>query len=118
MFRLHSFIALSALLLILYASPAKAFQPAQTQQSGSERMLTLPSGATIPIRLNRAIDTRTAKAGDTFQGSIAANVLSGAFVALPIGAPITGRVVEAKAASAARLNCPLSWSAFKSAGRA
>ncbi len=98
MFRLHSSIALSALLLIPYASPAQGFQPAQTQQSGSERTLTVPTGATIPIRLNRAIDTKTAKAGDSFQGSIAANVFSGAFVALPIGAPVTGRVVEAKAA--------------------
>jgi hypothetical protein len=48
--------------------------------------------------LNVEIDTKTAKAGDTFQGSISANVLAGATVAIPTGTPVKGQIVEAKAA--------------------
>lgn len=66
--------------------------PAQTKP------VTLAAGSALPIRLNGEIDTKTAKAGDTFQGTISANVLSGATVALPTGTPVTGRIVEAKAA--------------------
>ena len=62
------------------------------------KSITLPAGTTLPVRLNGGIDTKTAKAGDTFQGSIAAAVLSGGTVALPTGTPVTGRVVAAKAA--------------------
>ncbi len=62
------------------------------------KSLTLPVGTTLPVRLNGSIDTKTAKAGDTFQGSMAAAVLSGGTVALPTGTPVTGRVVAAKAA--------------------
>ena len=71
---------------------------ARATQAAPAKPATLTSGTTIPIRLNGEIDTKTAKAGDTFKATVAANVLSGATVALPIGTPVTGRVVEAKAA--------------------
>ncbi len=71
---------------------------ARAVQTAPARPTTLAAGTTIPIRLNGEIDTKTAKAGDTFQATIVANVLSGATVALPTGTPVTGRVVEAKAA--------------------
>jgi hypothetical protein len=71
---------------------------ARAVQTAPARPTTLAAGTTIPIRLNGEIDTKTAKAGDTFQATVAANVLSGATVALPTGTPVTGRVIEAKAA--------------------
>lgn len=67
-------------------------------QAASPKAAMLAEGTTIPIRLNGEIDTKTAKAGDTFQGTVSANVLSGATVALPTGTPVTGRVVDAKSA--------------------
>ena len=71
---------------------------ARAIQTAAARPAALAAGTTIPIRLNGEIDTKTAKAGDTFQATVAANVLSGSAVALPTGTPVTGRVVEAKAA--------------------
>ena len=94
MFPYRSFASLSALLLL---SPALYAQ-------GPARTMTVPTGATIPIRLTRIIDTKTAKQGDTFEGTVAANVFSGGFVALPIGTPVTGRVAAARAAG--RLGTP------------
>lgn len=46
----------------------------------------LAAGTTIPIRLTGEIDTKTAKAGDTFQGTVSANVLCGATVLDLMGA--------------------------------
>lgn len=69
-----------------------------TAQGPTTKPALLVAGTTLPIRLNGEIDTKTAKQGDTFQGTIAANVFSGATVALPIGTSVTGRIVEAKGA--------------------
>lgn len=68
------------------------------QAAAPAKATMLAAGTTIPIRLNGEIDTKTATAGDTFQGTVSANVLSGATVAIPNGTPVTGRVVAAKSA--------------------
>lgn len=94
MFPYRPSASLSALLLLAPALYAQA--PART--------MTVPTGATIPIRLTRVIDTRTAKQGDAFEGTVAANVFSGASVALPIGTPVNGRIAAARAAG--RLGTP------------
>ena len=94
MFPYRPFASLSALPLLSPALYAQA--PAKT--------MTVPTGATIPIRLTRIIDTRTAKQGEAFEGTVAANVFSGASVALPIGTPVTGRIAAARAAG--RLGTP------------
>ena len=61
-------------------------------------MITLASGTVLPIRLTDEIDTKTAKAGDTFHGTTVRNVTLAAFTAIPTGTPVIGRIVEAKAA--------------------
>ncbi len=98
MFRCNPSLALTASLLLPVSLPAQASQPFQAQQRPTERVLTLPSETTIPIQMSSAIDTKIAKAGDSFEGRVAANVYAGGFVALPIGTPVIGRVVTAKAA--------------------
>ncbi len=98
MFCCNPSLALTASLLLPVSLPAQASQPIQAQQQPTEKVLTLPTGATIPIHLSSAIDTKIAKAGDSFEGRVAANVYAGGFVALPIGTPVIGRVVTAKAA--------------------
>ena len=83
-------IALAALLAVGSAG--------YTAVAQDPRDWSLNDGSTIPIRLNTPIDTATAKVGDSFQGVVAANVYTGAQVAIPIGSIVTGRVVEAKSA--------------------
>ena len=90
MFPTRHSLALAALLTLVPAT--------YTAVAQDPRDWSLQDGSTIPIRLNTPIDTATAKSGDTFQGVVAANVYTGGQVAIPIGSPVTGRVVEAKSA--------------------
>ena len=62
------------------------------------KTITLPSGTAIPIRLSDEINTKTARANDTFHGTTAAAVTTSGFTAIPAGTSITGRLSEAKAA--------------------
>jgi hypothetical protein len=62
------------------------------------KLVTLPAGSAIPVRVTDEIDTKTAKAGDTFHGATATSVTMNGFTLIPPGTPVTGRVIEAKAA--------------------
>ena len=62
------------------------------------KLVTLPAGSAIPVRVTDEIDTKTAKAGDTFHGATATSVTMNGFTLIPAGTPVTGRVIEAKAA--------------------
>ena len=62
------------------------------------KLVTLPAGSAIPVRITDEIDTKTAKAGDTFRGATATSVTMNGFTLIPAGTPVTGRVIEAKAA--------------------
>ena len=75
-------------------APVTASSPAPV----APRTVTVPQGTTIPIRLTGEIDTKTAAAGDSFAGTTAANVSNAGTVVIPTGTPVTGRVIEAKAA--------------------
>jgi len=48
--------------------------------------------------MTEEVSSKTAKAGDTFHGTIATNVFRNGVVLFPTGAQVTGRVVEAKPA--------------------
>jgi hypothetical protein len=63
------------------------------------QLVTLPVGTTLAVRLSEEIDTKTAKANDSFHGTLASPVNQNGFVLLQAGTPVTGRVVDAKAAS-------------------
>ena len=62
------------------------------------KLITLPAGSAIPVRVTDEIDTKTAKAGDTFHGATATSVTMNGFTLIPAGTPVMGRVIEAKAA--------------------
>ncbi len=62
------------------------------------KLITLPAGSAVPVRVTDEIDTKTAKAGDTFHGTTAASVTMNGFSLIPAGTPVMGRVIEAKAA--------------------
>jgi len=62
------------------------------------KLITLPAGSAVPVRVTDEIDTKTAKAGDTFHGTTATSVTMTGFTLIPAGTPVMGRVIEAKAA--------------------
>lgn len=62
------------------------------------KLVRLPAGTAILVRVTEEIDTKTAKAGDTFHGTTATSVTMNGFTLISAGTPVTGRVIEAKAA--------------------
>ena len=75
------------------------------------KVVTLPIGTTLSVRMADEIDTKNAKASDIFHGTTASATLFNRFTLIPTGTPVTGRVIEAKAAgrftSAAELSVEL-----------
>lgn len=65
-------------------------------ESGT-KVVTLPIGTAIPIRLSSEVNTRTAKIGDTFRGTTASAVQFNGYTAIPTGTPVLGSVIDAKA---------------------
>ena len=72
--------------------------PAVAPGPTGPRVVTLPQGSAIPIRLTDEIDTKAVKAGDTFHATTATNITFGGYTLARAGAPVTGRIVEAKPA--------------------
>jgi len=63
------------------------------------KQVTLATGTVLPIRLAEALDTKTIQTNDVFHGTVAQNVMSQGVVVIPQGAPVLGRVVEAREAA-------------------
>jgi hypothetical protein len=82
--------------------PAPAPQPAPVEARTQpplpsapvpvEHNMTLTAGTTIPVRITETLDSATAKAGDTFTGAIATDLIVDGMVVLPQGTPVTGHV--------------------------
>ena len=62
------------------------------------QVVTVAAGSMLPIRLTEELDTKTAKANDAFHGTLATALTQNGLVLLPAGTPVTGRVIDAKAA--------------------
>ena len=62
------------------------------------KLITLPAGSAVPVRVTGEIDTTTAKAGDTFHGTTATSVTMNGFTLILAGTQVMGTVIEAKAA--------------------
>jgi hypothetical protein len=56
----------------------------------------IPPGTTVRVRLGQTISSETAKSGDAWEGTLASNVVANGKVLVKRGAPVRGRVVEAK----------------------
>jgi hypothetical protein len=61
--------------------------------------ITLAAGTTLPVRITQTLDSATTQTGDKFTGVIASDIVDDGVVVLPAGAPVTGRVTEAKDAA-------------------
>jgi hypothetical protein len=59
---------------------------------------TIPSGATVSVRLIDALDSSKNKVGDTFRATLQSPIRSDGEVVIPSGADIEGRVVDVSSA--------------------
>jgi len=71
------------------ATPETSVEPAPPPEWET---ITLNAGTVLSIRTASTLSTKTAKAGDVFEGSLAAAVKDGDRVVLPRGTPVRGRV--------------------------
>lgn len=77
--------------------PQQAYRPPVVQnvpQAPTVRVVTLPAGSTLPVRITQTLDSATTQPGDTFSGALAADILVDGMVALPRGTAVNGRVAE------------------------
>ena len=63
------------------------------------KQVTIPAGTDIPVRITETLDTKTTQTNDAFHGSLAGDLMADGVVAIPLGAPVLGRVVDAKEAA-------------------
>jgi hypothetical protein len=61
--------------------------------------VTLPVGTMLSVRLDETLDSNKNHAGDVFHGSLESPISIEDQIAIPNGAEVTGRVVDAKAAN-------------------
>jgi hypothetical protein len=65
---------------------------------------TVPAGAKITIRTGSALSSATAKTGQAFEGTLARDLVVGERTIAKAGAPVKGKVTQAK--SSGRLHAP------------
>src|SRR6202049_3634260 len=65
---------------------------------------TIPSGARLTVRLDSGINSRTAKTGQRFHGTLARNLVVNGKSIADAGTPVKGKVTHAK--SSGRLHDP------------
>lgn len=63
------------------------------------RNVTVPAGTTIPIRITQTLDSATTQQGETFSGTIAADVITDGLVVIRQGTPVSGRVIAVQEAA-------------------
>ena len=73
-------------------------QPVGGQEAGQP--VIIPSGALLRVRLNHALSSNRSQPGSVFDGTIINDVVANGFVAIPRGATVQGRVIDAKSSGA------------------
>ena len=63
------------------------------------KTVTIPAGTVVPVRLTDSLDSQRSQTGQTFRGSVAGDLIAEGMVAVPQGATVVGRVVDAKDAA-------------------
>jgi len=81
-----------------YRRPYRPYaqRPYVAQRGGDA--VVVPSGSMIRVRINQAMDSRHTAPGTVFDGVVLSDVVAGGFVAIPRGAAVQGRVVDAHTA--------------------
>lgn len=89
------------------APPPPPPQPAAPPKP-AVREVTLPAGTVIPVRISEELSSKDAQQNDAFHGALAADLGTQGMIAIHRGAPITGRVLDAKDAAHFKGNSLLS----------
>jgi hypothetical protein len=63
------------------------------------RNITIEPGTTLPIRITQTLDSATTQQGETFTGTIAADIVTDGVVVIRTGTPVAGRVVAVQEAA-------------------
>ena len=77
-------------------APMQQAQPEAPPPPPPPPPLVVPAGTSLVVRLGSTLDTKTAEAGQPFNGVLARSVTVGGEVAIPSGAGVSGTVVESK----------------------
>jgi len=105
---------------VTQTAPAASSDPAATQpatQSAStpapppqpvEKTVVLATGTVIPIRIVEALDSATSQPDQSFHATLASDLVMDDMVAAPQGAPVLGRIVDARDAAHFKGNSLLS----------
>lgn len=80
------------------AAASQAAMPSAAPQPVTRRV-TIPAGTTVPIIMTNAMSTKTAQPNQMFHASLASDVMVHGVVAIPLGAPVLGQVIDAKEAA-------------------
>ncbi len=85
------------------ALPPPPYQPPVQQRTPAPppapppplvRVVTLPAGSTLPVRVTQTLDSATTQPGDSFTGAIAVDIVQDGMLLIPRGSTVTGRVSE------------------------
>jgi hypothetical protein len=63
------------------------------------KTVTIPAGTIVPVRITEGLSSQNAQPNQVFHGSLAGDLVADGMVAVPHGATVTGRVVDAKDAA-------------------
>ncbi len=72
------------------------------------KQVTLPAGTIVPVRVTETLDSKTAQPNDVFHGALAGDIGTQGVIAVPRGAPIVGRIIDAREAAHFKGNSLLS----------
>ena len=86
----------------------RALPPPPATPKPVVKEVTIPEGTVIPVRITETLDTKTAQQNDAFHGSLAADLGVQGVIALRRGAPVLGRVIDAREAAHFKGNALLS----------
>ncbi len=76
------------------APPPPAYIPPAAPPPPVARVITLPAGTTLPVRVTQTLDSASAQPGDPFSGAIATDIVQDGMVLIPRGSTVNGRVIE------------------------
>ena len=69
----------------------------ESRPAAKKEPINVPAGTTVTVSLGSALGSKLSQAGQTFNGSVAKDVMVGSAVAIPQGATVSGTVTDAKA---------------------
>ena len=81
-----------------YGPPQQSY-PQQAQPVGGQEAgqpVTIPSGALLRVRLNHTLSSNKSQPGTAFDATVINDVVANGFVAIPRGATVQGKVIDAK----------------------